>query len=140
MDSCIDHGFTTSLAPFGYHMVGRGGKVHAHHRLVFADRLGVPIEQLRGVKIRHTCDNPRCVNPDHLLAGTQADNMHDMAVRKRHVGYRKLTYEDAVAIRAQYIPRHREFSQSALARKYGVSRSAILNILQNCNWKAEDYY
>lgn len=66
--------------------------------------------------------------------------MHDMAVRKRQVGYRKLTYEDAVAIRAAYIPRHKEFNQYALARKYNVSRSAILNIIRNCNWKQEDYY
>jgi hypothetical protein len=34
--------------------------------------------------IRHTCDNPPCVNPAHLLAGTQADNNADKMQRGRH--------------------------------------------------------
>lgn len=36
-----------------------------------------------GFVIRHTCDNPPCVNPDHLLIGTQRDNLRDMVARNR---------------------------------------------------------
>ncbi|MBJ7481754.1 MAG: HNH endonuclease [Rhodococcus sp.] len=52
------------------------------HRAALAEKLGRPVN---GVT-RHACDNPPCVNPDHLLEGTQADNMADMSSRSRGAG------------------------------------------------------
>jgi hypothetical protein len=58
----------------------RRGGVRAH-RWAFEDRHG-PIPP--GRILLHECDNPRCVNPDHLRIGTQADNVRDMWDKNRH--------------------------------------------------------
>jgi hypothetical protein len=39
---------------------------------------------LKGVMLLHSCDNPRCINPNHLRPGTAADNSKDMVRRRRH--------------------------------------------------------
>lgn len=54
------------------------------HRAALADKLG---RQVEGVA-RHTCDNPPCINPDHLIEGTQADNIDDAVARGRARGGR----------------------------------------------------
>jgi hypothetical protein len=50
------------------------------HRLAYALAKGDPGDQ----HILHSCDVRRCVNPDHLTAGTHADNMRDMVAKGRH--------------------------------------------------------
>lgn len=50
------------------------------HRLMF----GLRVRPLHDDEVvRHTCDNPPCLNPDHLLAGTMQDNSRDMVARQR---------------------------------------------------------
>lgn len=76
---------------FGYGsikiVVGAGiYRAEQAHRIVWETHYGsIP----DGLLIRHTCDNPPCCNPEHLLLGTQKDNMHDMAERGRRADQRR---------------------------------------------------
>ena len=71
----------------GYGAIGVGGKHHQAHRLIYEIVNKCCI--LPGWKVRHTCDNPPCVNARHLILGTQADNMADCARRGR-LGWSRL--------------------------------------------------
>lgn len=64
----------------GYGMIRVDGRTLKAHRFVAGNPVG-------GV-VRHTCDNPPCCNPAHLLIGTQQENVRDRDVRGRN-GYRK---------------------------------------------------
>lgn len=59
----------------------KGGSLGAH-RLSYMHHKG-PIPD--GMVVMHSCDTPRCVNPDHLSVGTWRDNMHDMIAKGRDV-------------------------------------------------------
>jgi hypothetical protein len=50
------------------------------HRISFREHKG---EILKKMVVRHTCDVGNCVNPEHLILGSQADNVRDMVMRDR---------------------------------------------------------
>ena len=68
------------------------GLFHWQGRMIRATRFVVGVIQKRdidGLEVRHTCDNPACVRPDHLLVGTQRDNAADREARGRGMKGRK---------------------------------------------------
>ena len=88
-----------------------------------------------GYFVCHRCDNPRCVNPDHLFLGTQNDNIQD-AIKKGRLnnagernGMAKLNEEQVDEIRERY--ERGNVSYSTLAEKFGVSYSLVHNIVKN---------
>lgn len=79
-----------------------------------------------GMQVLHKCDNPRCVNPQHLFIGTQIDNMKDMSLKKRgrvSVGARntnaKLNEAQVRLVRVSSIP------NKQLAELLGVNANTI---------------
>jgi hypothetical protein len=96
-------------------------------------------EDPKGQCCLHTCDNPACVNPDHLYLGDQKQNNIDRDTRGRQVTQHgtnhklaKLTDDQVQQIRALHNPK--EYPSRRLAKMFGVSQKLIMNILQNKAW------
>ncbi len=92
-----------------------------------------------GVLVRHTCDNPPCVNPAHLIRGGQVQNMAEMKARGRQPNNRrernpkaKLTAEQVAEIRKTYTGRYGE--KMEIARRYGISSGHVSKILAGSVW------
>ncbi len=89
-----------------------------------------------GNYVLHTCDNRRCVNPDHLYLGTQSDNLHDMwsrGRRKHNGGAAKHGWKKVNQIRDLHATGR--YSLAALGREFGMNRSMIYKIVNNHIWK-----
>lgn len=92
-----------------------------------------------GLVVGHDCDNPPCINPDHLWLGTQYSNIRDRMNRNRrryrygeeHAGA-KITEKDVLEIRSE---RAAGVPASALAVKYGITRSGVYHIEKRRNWR-----
>ena len=74
----------------GYGVFRSGDHQYKAHRVSYTLFKG---EIPKGMIIMHKCDNRWCVNPEHLVCGTQRENLHDMASKGRKVvaGDRKST-------------------------------------------------
>ena len=86
----------------------------------------------------HSCDNPACVNPDHLFLGSHGDNMADMAQKGRATKGSKLassvlTEEQIGVIRSQYATGR--YTHRSLAIEYGISHTVIGRIIRGEAWK-----
>lgn len=98
----------------------------------------------KGMNVLHRCDNPSCVNPDHLFLGTQLDNMKDMWSKGRakvrgttgEFGSKnrshKLTESQVLDIRDK---NKQGQSTAALGEAYGISRQMVRLIVNRTFWQ-----
>lgn len=126
--------WTGSTNKNGYGWFWWNGKNQRSHRVAWELTHG-PIES--DVKVLHTCDNPTCVNPDHLYPGTDADNMRDKVERGRQtkgedVNTAKLTRGDVVELREAYAS---GISMVVLCERFAVSKSQVCRIVRGQSWK-----
>lgn len=69
--------------PNGYYMIVRDRKKYLLHRYLYMNRHKLSEESMVGLVVMHICDNPKCINIDHLRLGTQKENMQDMVAKGR---------------------------------------------------------
>jgi len=119
----------------GYGLFYANGKTYKAHRVSYFLVHGDPT----GLCVCHSCDNPSCVNPDHLFLGTVNDNNQDRHKKGKSRNkptpgeshnMAKLTNEDVLYIRASV-----DALQKDLASRYKVSVPTISNIQNNKTWK-----
>lgn len=125
-------GWRGSVGTSGYGEFKVDGKCEQAHLVAFAMAVG---EIPEGTVIRHQCDNPLCVNPTHLLSGTQADNVRDRVIRERSAkgeksGRARLTDSQVIEIRGKS-----DVPLVELGRRYGVNRGTIEAIRYRRSWK-----
>jgi hypothetical protein len=91
----------------------------------------------KGLLVRHRCDNPRCVNPDHLLLGTHQDNTEDKIERGRHShgeshAAAKLTEDQVRKIRQLKASGYKTIA--SLAKAYDMHPHTIRLIISRRLW------
>lgn len=118
----------------GYGIIRYQGKRYKAHRLFYK----YFIEDLpMNIVVRHECDNPACYNPNHLVPGTQADNIADMMNRNRRVqgvSPLKLSKQQLVKI---YELRKQGYSYPKIASIVGCSTASAHRYL---NHKIKDMF
>lgn len=119
----------------GYGRFSVKGKHISAHRYSFQIAHGqIP----DGLVVMHSCDNPSCVNPDHLSAGAPKDNTQDMLAKGRNPDFRgenspvrKLTVAQVAIIKERLSC---GLTQAAIAKEFGVCRAQIWRIKAGKNW------
>lgn len=100
-------------------------RIAAGHRMSYEAFVGVIPH---GLIVRHTCDNPTCVNPKHLHLGTPEDNIDDMLRKNRQAWVCALSEVDVASAREVYA--NNLFTQAELAAQFGVGTQAMFHALQ----------
>lgn len=129
-DECWEWvGARCSQEPYGY--LTRKGRHLKAHRYVWELAYG---EIPTGLVVRHACDNPPCVNLNHLSLGTPADNVRDKVERGR-MPFKILTDEQVAELRLRYVGRqykragHWHSNATHLADEFGITRNYVMSIV-----------
>lgn len=146
-DGCWTWKGAKNLKGYG-HLWVKGKNIGAHRISYMLYKGDIP----NGMVICHRCDNPTCVNPDHLFLGTQKDNISDRdqkghtakgdrsgkktkperIARGENNGSTKLTTHDVLTIRDLWD--RRKFSQRAIGRMYDIHHDTVWRIVNRKNW------
>lgn len=140
--------WTGPRSPKGYGLFrdDTGRMVSAHRHAYFRSGKVMP----EGHLCCHSCDNPSCVNPDHLFPGTPKQNTQDMVRKGRnHTGDKHYLRQSPEKVRGERNPCSRlteadvrairslagKKTHAEIAAMYGVSPAAVSHVINRRNWK-----
>jgi hypothetical protein len=136
MDDCIDHGckgFGLGYAT-AWIKTERGRVTTTKHRAVYYEATGMLPEV-----VEHICNNPRCININHLKAGTHKSNAaYKVKCGRANVPSMfgtanpncKLSDADVAFIREHYVKGSKEWGLPSLARMFGCGTSQVHRIVK----------
>ena len=122
--------WTAFKMPSGYGNFRTSDGHRLAHRAAYRIFCG---ELVDGMDVMHSCDNPSCVNPEHLSLGSRTDNMRDAKSKGRNAkgekhGRSKLSVDQVIAIRQMNGP------QSAIAKQFDISQPTVSDIKTRRKW------
>jgi len=127
---CTSHGRNSKR----YILTSYKKKTIGLHRLIFFENYGY-FPKL----VMHKCDNPKCINPNHLIGGTPKENSKDMMKKKRQAfGIKNgggVKLNDNKAKQIKQLLKRKKMTLQSIADKFKVSKRTVLFIKQNKHWK-----
>ena len=128
-----------SFTDGGYGLFHVDGKIVRAHRYSYLLEHGsIP----KGQVVMHLCDEPSCVRPTHIQAGTHADNTADMMAKRRGKyvvrsgdAHPRATLTSAIVEEARQLYRAGGATIASLADRYGVSRTTLGDALRGVTWR-----
>lgn len=131
----------------GYGRTIIGSRKDGTRRTITVHRLAYSLwngEIPDGYEVCHRCDNPCCINPEHLFVGTRQDNIDDRERKHRNVikfgeeqPNAKLTKKAVKDARWEHCFKGTSFEK--LAKQYGVSKKTMQNAIKGVTWKCVPY-
>jgi len=117
--------WTAYCKPNGYGQFFANGRHIYAHRFSYENHYKIPIPE--GAVVCHKCDNPGCVNPEHLFLASQAGNNAD-AIRKKRNAWSKRPILTQDQRREVYFLIKECIPVREVMKKYGISKSSCYNI------------
>lgn len=114
--------WTAAKNEAGYGVFGVGKATDKAPRLSYRLCVG-PIPD--GLIVCHKCDNPTCVNPDHLFVGTHKDNQHDAMHKGRHTKPPTMAGWNRLDLPEECITLLGTMADTELGRKFGFNKHVI---------------